>query len=74
MVPSLNNTSVCLTLKIYQVYKSFETLLGLMMYLSNTSSQGAAEMIYYSEDGAVKKENLEYIQLPTTLSFKRSRP
>lgn len=38
-----------------------------VMYLSNTSSQGAAEMIYYSEDGAVNKENLENTRLPTTL-------
>jgi len=47
MALSLNNTSaVCLTLMIYQAYKSFETLFKLMMYLSNTSSQDAAEMIY----------------------------
>lgn len=59
---------------IYQVYKSLETLLRLMMYLGNISSQGDAEMIYCSEDGAVKKENLENIQLPTTLILKRSHP
>lgn len=45
-----------------------------MMYLSNTSSQGDVEMIYCSEDGAVKKENLENIQLPATLILKRSHP
>lgn len=74
MVPSLNNTLLCLTLMIYQVYKSFETLFRLMMHLSNISSQGAAEMKYYSEDGAVQKENLEYIELPTTLILKRAAP
>lgn len=45
-----------------------------MMYFSNTSSQDAAGMIYYSKDGAVQKWNLEYIQLHIYTNFYMEQP